>query len=101
MSTVVDETKLLIQNRKLTVSKIAKLTGVSSRWIFYFMKDEIKNPSIHKVQRIYDALKTDMPSTNTKSIKTLMVNLMESSNEASKTEIKKNNENKELTSIGV
>ena len=69
MSTVVDETKLLIQNRKLTVSKIAKLTGVSSRWIFYFMKDEIKNPSIHKVQRIYGALKTDMPSTNTKSIK--------------------------------
>lgn len=66
MSTV-DETKRLIQNRKLTVSKIAKLTNVSARWIFYFMKGEIKNPSIHKVQRIYDALKVDMSLTSTKS----------------------------------
>lgn len=73
-----------------TQAKLAKKTGISQVAVCFLLngrKGRPVTPSLRTAKKLSDA--TGIP----------WVNFMESSNEASKTEIKKNNENKELTSM--
>lgn len=54
---LLDTTLELARASNLPVTRICKATGVTPRWYYMFVRGEIKDPSVRRVQRLHDYLR--------------------------------------------
>lgn len=53
---LLDETLALARTSDRSVAEICKAARVTDRWYYMFLAGEIKDPSVRRVQRVYDFL---------------------------------------------
>lgn len=56
MNNLLEKTLSLLSVSKDTIGFISKSVGVSPRWIYKLKNAEVKDPSVVKVQALYDFL---------------------------------------------
>ncbi|CAK0742733.1 hypothetical protein CCP3SC15_1210005 [Gammaproteobacteria bacterium] len=64
---LLDETMELARVSRLPVSAICEAIGVTPRWHHKLMSGKIKDPSVRRIQRLYDFLNKEYTLTNTES----------------------------------
>lgn len=53
---LLSKTRALIKDRKLSLPEIYKETGIPFYWLKKFVSGEIRNPSVNRVQYLYEKL---------------------------------------------
>ena len=56
MSTFLDQTLELARRSRRPVTEICRDAGLQPRWYYLLLSGEIKDPGVHKVQSLHDAL---------------------------------------------
>jgi len=55
-TSLLDQALKLAQSTKMPVAEICREIGVTTRWYYMLLNDEIKDPSVNKIQRLHDFL---------------------------------------------
>ena len=56
MDTLYEQTLILLQDSELTLQEVAVGSGLPYDWIVSVKYDRIKNPSVNRVQQLYEFL---------------------------------------------
>lgn len=53
---LLDKTRELLKNSTLTVEEIARRSGLTYHWITSLRADRVRDPSVNRVQLLYETL---------------------------------------------
>ena len=56
--TLLEKTLVLAGRVTVSVVRLCRDAGVTTRWYYKFINGEIKDPSVNKVQRLHDCLRS-------------------------------------------
>ena len=57
MKTWLERTEELYETTRLSNAQLCRMADVGERWFYMLLDGKIKDPSIHRIQRLHDSLK--------------------------------------------